>query len=206
MSATAYAAVNHYQMDDFRPYIYRTHDYRQDLDVGNERHSRQLPSCARCGRIRSSRNCCMRVLKAAFMFRSMMAIIGKACSSTCPIVPVTDLTAKGWRPHRLNARPRILDTGRCDPARTDDRGCRASTPLHVFQPRAAYRVGRAGVAAATADVIVDYYLAQTPSQPVTIEFQDGTGKTIKSFTSNASRERRGEGRGNRPQGGQAGRT
>ncbi len=118
-----------------------------------------------------------------------------------PNVPVTDLTVKdGDLIASTQGRAFwILDDVTPLEQMTEDV---SNTPLHVFKPRAGYRVGR-GRGSSDSGLIVDYYLAQTPSQPVTIEFQDGTGKAIKTFTSSASRERRGESRGNRPQGGQA---
>ncbi len=80
MSATAYAAVNRYQMDDFRPYIYRTHDYGktwtlvtsgipEDTFVRTVRQDPVAAEVAVCGH----RN-------AAFTFLSTTAITGRACS------------------------------------------------------------------------------------------------------------------------------
>ena len=71
--------------------------------------------------------------------------------------------------------------------------------MRLFKPRAAYRTGRggrggggSGVGLYAGSVVVDYYLGQTSEQPITLEFQDAGGKTIRKFTSGGRARGRGQ--------------
>jgi len=190
--ATAYAAVNHYQMDDFRPYIYRTHDFGKTWTLVTNgipdntfvRTVRQDPSEPK-------------LLYAGTETGVYVSFDDgdhwQSLQLNLPIVPVTDLTIKhGDLIASTQGRAFwILDDVTPLEQMTADL---ANAPLHVFQPRAAYRVapGRGS----EGGVILDYYLAQSPSQPVEIEFLDAAGKTIKTFKSSV-RGRRAEVRGGR---------
>ena len=198
--ASAYAAVNHYQMDDFKPYIYRTHDFGKTWKLVTN----GIPATTFVRTVRED------PVRPKLLYAGTESGVyvsfddgdnWQSLQLDLPNVPVTDLTVKdGDLIASTQGRAFwILDDVTPLEQMTEDV---SNTPLHVFKPRAGYRVGR-GRGSSDSGLIVDYYLAQTPSQPVTIEFQDGTGKAIKTFTSSASRERRGESRGNRPQGGQA---
>ena len=50
-AGTAYVAANRYQMDDMRPYIYKTTDYGGDMEADHERDS---PERVRAGGARGS--------------------------------------------------------------------------------------------------------------------------------------------------------
>ena len=198
--ATAYAAVNRYQMDDFRPYIYRTHDSGKTWTLVTN----GIPDDAFVRTVRQD------PVEPKLLYAGTESGVyvsfddgdhWQSLQLNLPIVPVTDLTIKD---SDLIASTQGRAFWILDDVTPMEQMTANSTdsPLHLFQPRAAYRAARER-AGNTSGVIVDYYLQQSPSQQVTIEFQDVTGKTIKSFSSGASEDRRTGGRGG-GRGGQGG--
>jgi photosystem II stability/assembly factor-like uncharacterized protein len=190
-AGTAYAAVNRYQMDDFRPYVYRTHDFGktwtlvtsgipEDAFVRTVRQDPAQPKLLYAG------------TETGIYVSFDDGDHWQSLQLNLPIVPVTDLTLKdGDLIASTQGRAFwILDDVTPLEQITAEA---ANSPLHLFQPRAAYRGGRGGrgggggrgAGVGPGGVIVDYYLAQVPSQPVTLEFQDAAGKTIKTFSSEA---------------------
>lgn len=182
--ATAYAAVNRYQMDDFKPYIYRTHDYGKTWTLITDgiaptafaRSIRQNPVNPK-------------LLYAATELGVYVSFDDgdhwQSLQLNLPIAPVTDLT--------LNDGDLVISTqGRAfwvldDTTSLEQLSAHVELePMHLFKPRPAYRVvtrGFGGGGGAPSGVVVDYSLSDTPSQPVTIEFLDSAGKLIKKFSS-----------------------
>lgn len=192
-ASTAYAAVNRYQMDDFHPYLYRTHDYGrtwtpvtsgipEDTFVRTVRQDPAQPKLLYAG------------TETGVYVSFDDGDHWQSLQLNLPIVPVTDLTLKdGDLIAATQGRAFwILD----DVTPLEQMTAEVtSSPFHLFQPRATYRGGRGGrggggggrggAGATPGGVIVDYYLAQAASQPVMLEFQDAAGKTIKTFSSEA---------------------
>jgi photosystem II stability/assembly factor-like uncharacterized protein len=194
-AATAYAAANRYQMDDFHPYIYRTHDYGktwtlvasgipEDTFVRTVRQDPAHPQLLFAG---TETGVCVSFDDGDHW---------QSLQLNLPIVPVTDLTLKD---SDLVASTQgrafwILDN--ITPLEQLTSGMETSA-MHLFTVRPAYLTGRGGRGGARgvagpSGVIVDYYLAEAPTQPVTLEFQDAGGKPIKKFTSAASSGGRGQ--------------
>jgi len=195
--ATAYAAVNRYQMDDFRPYIYRTHDYGKTwtLIVNG------IPSDTFVRTVRQD------PARPGLLFAGTETGVyvsfdegdhWQSLQLNLPVVPVTDLTVKD---DDLIASTQgrafwILDNiSPLEQATSDS----VSAQTRLFKPRAAYRTGRGGrfgggggAGLYAGSVIVDYYLARASEQPVTLEFQDANGKTIRKFTSGGQPRGRGQ--------------
>ncbi|MGB7023752.1 MAG: hypothetical protein WBD73_08145 [Candidatus Acidiferrales bacterium] len=195
--AAAYAAVNRYQMDDFRPYIYRTHDYGKTwtLIVNG------IPSDTFVRTVRQD------PVRPGLLFAGTETGVyvsfdegdhWQSLQLNLPVVPVTDLTVKdGDLIASTQGRAFwILDNiSPLEQAKPDDVGAQ----MRLFKPRAAYRTGRGGrfgggggAGLYAGSVIVDYDLAQASKQPVTLEFQDADGKTIGKFTSGGQRRGRGQ--------------
>jgi len=203
--ATAYVAANRYQVDDFRPYLYRTHDYGKTwtLVVNG------IPNYAFVRTVRQD------------PVRSQLLFVGtetgvyvsfddgkqwQSLQQNLPIVPITDLT--------LHNGDLIASTqGRAFWALDNITPLEQLTtevtnsPLHLFSPPPAYRGGRGRSfePRGTLDgVVVDYTLSEVASRPLTIEFMDPQGTVIKSFSSarKESSSNRGMGtRGSVPHGG-----
>jgi photosystem II stability/assembly factor-like uncharacterized protein len=196
-SATAYAAVNRYQMDDFRPYLYRTHDYGKtwtlivngipsDTFVRTVRQDPARPGLLFAG------------TETGVYVSFDEGDTWQSLQLNLPVVPVTDLTVKDAD---LIASTQgrafwILDNISPLEQATSDK---ASAQMRLFKPRAAYRIGRggrgvggSGAGLYAGNVIVDYHLAQTPEQSVTLEFQDVDGKIIRKFTSGGQARGRGQ--------------
>jgi photosystem II stability/assembly factor-like uncharacterized protein len=194
-AATAYAAANRYQMDDFHPYIYRTHDYGktwtlvasgipEDTFVRTVRQDPAHPQLLFAG------------TETGVYVSFDDGDHWQSLQLNLPIVPVTDLTLKD---SDLVASTQgrafwILDN--ITPLEQLTSGMETSA-IHLFTVRPAYLTGRGGRGGARgvagpSGVIVDYYLGEAPTQPVTLEFQDAGGKPIKKFTSAASSGGRGQ--------------
>ncbi len=176
---TAYVAANHYQMDDFAPYVYRTDDYGATwtkIVTG-------LPADDYARSIREDPG------------REHLLYLGtehgvyvslddgghwESMRLNLPDTPVHDLTVK-------NDDLIIATHGRAFYVLDDISPIRqwtdqtSSDALHLFKP-VATRLGLDRGAR------VDYYLKGN-AQKVTIEFLDQQGKTIRTFTGTAGEKK-----------------
>jgi photosystem II stability/assembly factor-like uncharacterized protein len=198
-AATAYVAANRYQVDDFHPYIYRTHDFgktwtlvargiAEDTFVRTVRQDPVRPQLLYAG------------TETGVYVSFDDGDDWQSLQLNLPVVPVTDLTV-----HEGDV---IISTQGRSFWILDDvtpleqvAGDVTAAPLHLFKPRPAYRTGRGRSfgpgGGAPSGVIVDYSLAQAATQPVKLEFLDASGKTIKTLSSEAKGEPEMRGRGGR---------
>lgn len=186
---TAYVAANRYQLDDFRPYLYRTRDFGKTWTLITS----GIPANTFARTIRED------PIRKGLLFAGTETGVyvsfddgqqWQSLQMNLPVVPITDLAVKD---HDLIAATQgrsfwILDDitplEQFSPQAT-------SAPAHLFTPRPAYRMQHArffGPRAGAGQnppygVIVDYSLAEAATQPVTLEFLDAAGKSIKTFSS-----------------------
>lgn len=205
--ATAYAAVNRYQMDDFRPYLYATHDYGKtwalitngiapDTFVRSVREDPSQPDLL------------FAATETGVYVSFDRGAQWQSLQLNLPIVPVTDLTVRdgdliaSTQGRAFWILDDITPLEQATATKTD-------ASARLFKPRDAYRItrrffrGGSGSGLYDGGVTVDYFLAQAPAQPITMEFETADGKLIKSFRSTVrTREtmgRRGaQGRQGRP--------
>lgn len=192
---TAYVAANRYQMNDFKPYIYRTHDSGKTWKlISNGISDDTFVRSVRQDHVRKD------LLYAATETGVYVSLDDgdhwQSLQLNLPVVPVTDLTVKD-NDLLVSTQGRsfwILDD--VSPLRqlTADTG---ASKAHLFQPSAAYRFrgGRSPEKLPKnlgqnppGGVIVYYYLAETATQPVSLEFQDTSDATIATFSSDAKPE------------------
>jgi photosystem II stability/assembly factor-like uncharacterized protein len=191
-TGTAYVAANRYQLDDMRPYLYKTNDYGATwTPITNGIPSTEFTRVVREDPERAG-------LLYAGTERGVWVSFDDGANwqtlrRNLPLVPVHDLAVKDgdliaathgrsfWILDDLSAlrqlRPEI-----------------PRTPAYVFKPRKVYRAtfgGGGGTGAAgghpsganpPSGGVIYYWLAQ-PRQLVTMDFLDGQGKVIRSFTS-----------------------
>jgi hypothetical protein len=196
--ATAYVAANRYQVDDFRPYLYRSHDYGKTWTaVVNGIPGDTFVRTVRQDPVRSD------LLFAGTETGVYVSFDdGKQWQSlqqNLPIVPITDLT--------LHNGDLIASTqGRAfwvldNITPLEQLTAEASnSPLHLFAPRPAYRGGRSrsfGPRGPLDGVVVDYVLSEAPNGLLTIEFMDQQGTVIKSFSSAVKESSSNRGMGTR---------
>ena len=191
-AGTAYVASNHYQMDDMRPYIYRTTDYGATWKLitngidPNEfvRVVREDPE--RAGLLYAGTE---RGVWVSFDDGAGWQTLRR----NLPIVPIHDLAVKEgdliaathgrsfWILDDLSAMRQM------SPAVV-------AKPAHLFKPRNVYRVGFNGGGGTGAtgghptgqnppSGAVLYYWLKSPNQVVKMDFLDSKGALIKSFTS-----------------------
>jgi photosystem II stability/assembly factor-like uncharacterized protein len=181
---TAYVAATRYQMDDFRPYIYRTHD-------GGRNWTRTVAGIPEDTFVRTVRQ---DPVHPQLLFAGTETGVyvsfddgdhWQSLQLNLPVVPVTDLTLRDgdlvastqgrafWVLDDISALEQWSRDTSADRAR-------------LFSPRAAYRVPAGRGAGASGGVIVDYYLPSAPAQPITLEFEQADGAPIKSFSSVSS--------------------
>jgi photosystem II stability/assembly factor-like uncharacterized protein len=183
-AATAYAAVNRYQMDDFHPYIYRTHDYGRTWTLAVT----GIPADTFVRTVRQD------FVRASLLFAGTETGVyvsfddgdhWQSLQLNLPVVPVTDLT--------IHDSDLIASTqGRAfwilDDVGSLQQGAASSdSEVRLYKPRDAYRDRNSRAfgetRAAPTSVIVDYSLDRVLAQPVILEFQDAAGKTIQTFSS-----------------------
>ncbi len=83
-AGTAYAAIDRHKLDDFNPFIYKTHDFGKTWALINN----GIPAGAYVRSVREDpkmeRLCCMRVPRPGFTSPPTTARTGSPCNSTCP--------------------------------------------------------------------------------------------------------------------------
>ena len=189
---TAYVAANRYQLDDMKPYLYRTADYGATWTL----ITNGIPATEFARVLREDPE------RAGLLYagteRGVWVSFDNGANwqslrRNLPIVPVHDLAVKEgdliaathgrsfWILDDLSALRQLT------PEIT-------RTPAHLFKPRTVYRAsfgGGGGNGAAgghptganpSSGAVVYYWLAQ-PRQLVTLDFLDSQGKLIRSFTS-----------------------
>jgi len=191
-SGTAYVAANRYQLDDMKPYLYKTTDYGASwTSITSGIPATEFTRVLREDPERAG-------LLYAGTERGVWVSFDDGANwqslrRNLPIVPIHDLAVKQgdliaathgrsfWILDDLSAlrqlAPEIV-----------------RTPAHLFKPRKVYRAsfgGGGGTGAAgghptganpPSGAVVYYWLAQ-PRQLVTLDFLDSQGKVIRSFTS-----------------------
>ena len=187
----AYAAVQRYRTDDFRPYIFRTEDYGESWTLIVDGIPEDYP-------VRTVREDPERegLLFAGTEFGVFVTLdSGSSWQSLQRNLPVTPVTGM-----RVAHDDMILSTqGRSfwilddiSPLREIETATKAGT--HLFKPRDAVRltnVGAASMAELTPDprpagVLIHYYLGQTPENEIHIEVIDRRGEVIQIFSSDSA--------------------
>ena len=191
-AGTAYVAANRYQLNDMQPYLYRTTDYGRSWTKITD----GIPSTEFTRVIREDPE--RRGLLFAGTERGVWASFDdgahwQSLRRNLPIVPVHDLAiTEGdliaathgrsfWIIDDLSALRQVSAEV-------------VSRPAHLFQPRDAYRIqwGQGNPVAAhhptgqnpPSGAVVYYWLKGAPKE-VTLDFLDGAGKVIRTFTSRA---------------------
>jgi photosystem II stability/assembly factor-like uncharacterized protein len=188
--AVAYMSATRYQMDDFRPYFYKTSDFGKTwtrIDAG-------IPMGAYARSIRED------VVRRGLLF---------AATETGVYVSFDDgakwetlqlnLPRSSVRDIRVHGNDLVVAThGRAFWAMDDISSLRqmadsiTAKRLHLFQPADAYRFagGHGGGRGAGENpydgVLVDYWFKDAPKEPVTIQFIDAKGIAIRSFKSESA--------------------
>ncbi|HZK77716.1 MAG TPA: glycosyl hydrolase [Gemmatimonadaceae bacterium] len=190
---TAYVAANHFQMDDMRPYIYRTTDYGASWQLLVDgipptefvRVVREDP--VRKGLLYAGTE---RGVWVSFDDGAHWQTLRK----NLPIVPVHDLAIKeGDLIAATHGRSFWILDDLSALRQMNPNITRSAT--HLFKPRDVYRAafnGGGGTGAAGGHPTgqnppsgaVIYYWLKTPGQLVTMDFLDSNGKLIRTFTSN----------------------
>ncbi|PYO49667.1 MAG: glycosyl hydrolase, partial [Gemmatimonadetes bacterium] len=189
---TAYIAANRYQLDDMKPYLYKTTDYGATWTlITNGIPATEFTRVLREDPERAG-------LLYAGTERGVWVSFDNGANwqslrRNLPIVPIHDLAVKEgdliaathgrsfWILDDLSALRQLNPEIRRSPA-------------HLFKPRKVYRAsfgggggngaagGRPTGANPPSGAVIYYWLAQ-PRQVVTLDFLDTQGKVIRSFTS-----------------------
>jgi photosystem II stability/assembly factor-like uncharacterized protein len=192
-AGTAYIASNHYQMDDMRPYIYKTSDYGATWQlITNGIPATEFTRVVREDPERAG-------LLYAGTERGVWVSFNDGANwqtlrRNLPIVPIHDLAVKeGDLVAATHGRSFwILDDLSALRQMTT---AITSGQAHLFKPRNVYRAGFNGGGGTGAagrhpagenppSGAIVYYWLKSPRQVVTMDFLDAKGKVIKSFTSN----------------------
>ncbi len=189
---TAYVAVNRYQMDDLKPYIYRTTDFGQTWTlVVNGIPATEFVRAVREDPVR--RGLLYAATERSVWVSFNAGAIWQSLKRNLPLVPVHDLAVKeGDLIAGTHGRSFwILDD--LSALRQLNLGVTART-ANLFKPRDVYRAdfrGGGGTGAAGGhpsgqnppNGAVVYYWLKDKNQTVTLEFMDSKGSVIRKFTS-----------------------
>lgn len=198
--ATAYVAATMYKFDDYKPYLYQTTDYGKTW----KKITNGIPETAFTRVIREDPN--KRGLLYAGTETGLYVsfdngAIWQSLQLNLPVVPITDL-AIHKREQELVAATQgrsfwIFDDLPVLHQMMDVGGFKAVDAVHLFKPKAAYRMPGAGgftlpptatVGANPASGVVVYYSLKTkPANDVVLELFDSNGKSIRKFTGRVPR-------------------
>jgi photosystem II stability/assembly factor-like uncharacterized protein len=198
-AGTAYVAAKRYQLDDFRPYIYKTTDYGKTW----KKIVKGIPENVFVHAVREDPN--RKGLLYAGTERGVYVSFDdgenwQSLQLNLPVVPIHDLMVQKREMDLVVATHGrsfwILDDLTPLYQLTDDV---AKADVHLFKPRATYRMrggggfggggGRASVGRNPANgVVVYYYLKNKPRDEVKLEFLQEDGTVIRSFSSRAERQ------------------
>ena len=180
-AGTAYVAGNRYLLDDFTPYLYRTDDYGRTWT----RITTGIPTG---DFLRSVREDVVRPgLLYAATERGVFASWNngqswKSLSLNLPVTQVSDIAVTrndlviSTHGRSFWVLPNIAVLRQLgDAVRISEATAAAAKPVHLFAPAPAIRGIDPGVT-------VDYYL-EKPAQSLMLEFLDGSGRVIRSFSS-----------------------
>lgn len=195
-AGTAFVAATMYKLDDFKPYLYKTSDYGKTW----KKITSGIPDNAFTRVIREDPN--RRGLLFAGTETGLYVSFDdgenwQSLQLNLPVVPIADLAihkrekdlvaaTQGRSFWVLDDLPMLYQLA--DAAKADS---------YLFKPEDAYRMpgggfggggGRGGAAGQNpaAGAVLYYYLKNKPNTEVTIEFLDGSGKSIKKFSSKAA--------------------
>jgi photosystem II stability/assembly factor-like uncharacterized protein len=190
----AYAAVDRHRVDDFKPYIYRTHDYGKHW----ERADNGIDSNAYVNVVRSDRT------KKGLLYAGTETgvyvsfddgVHWQSLQFNLPISSVRDLAVHD---NDLIAATHgrafwILDD--ITPLQQIDKEM-LNSEAHLFTPERAIRIRRSENSDTPlppeephgtnppSGAILDYYLRSTPQQPITLEILDHSRNLVRKFSSN----------------------
>jgi len=190
-AATAFVAANRYQLDDYRPYVYKTTDYGKSWQAITS----GIPERAFARTVREDpvrKNLLYAGTESGVYFSLDGGGRWQSLQLNLPIVPITDLTVKD---NDLIASTQgrafwILD----DVTPLHDLAEAMTMAAHLVAPRNAVRVRRGGFGRAPSGAgqnppggaAVTYWLGR--DQDVTIEIVDAKGAVVKRAT---NRDRNG---------------
>lgn len=187
-AATAYIATNRYELDDYKPYIYKTDDYGKTWKL----ITTGIPEGAFVRSVREDPK------RKGLLYSGTETGVyvsfddgenWQSLQLNLPVVPIYDITIRNddlvvathgrsfWILDDLTLLHQLKDET-------------LSSKMHLFQPRETYRMGfssrfRGGAVGEnpSSGVVVYYYLEDVPKKEVTLEFLDSGGNLIKTFRS-----------------------
>jgi hypothetical protein len=197
-AGTAYVAATMYKSDDFRPYLYKTSDYGKTW----KKIVNGIPDHAFTRVVREDPNH-KGLLVAGTEFGLYISYDDgenwKPFQLNLPITPVTDVAF-----HKREQELVVATQGRAFyvlddmPLLYQVNGSVATEDAHLFKPKDTYRFGAGGRGGGgggrgggpvgenpAAGAVVYYSLKDKPKGDVTLEFLDGSGKVVNTFSSRA---------------------
>ena len=185
----AYLATNRYQQDDFKPYLWKTTDYGQTWTAINT----GIPTGAYTRSIRED------PVRRGLLYAGTETGVYVSFNDGARWEPLQlNLPRASVRDLRVHGNDLIAAThGRSFWVIDDISVLRqladsvTARQTYLFQPSQAVRWVSGGGSSLTAGqnpkggATIDYYFKATPTGTVTLEFRDGAGKVIRSYTSDS---------------------
>ncbi len=185
--AVAYLSATRYQLDDFRPYLYKTTDYGKTwtrIDAG-------IPMGAYTRSIRED------PIRRGLLFAATETGVWVSFDDGARWETLQlNLPRASVRDLRVHDNDLVVATHGRAFWSLDDIGVLrqlhdsvTAKPLHLFQPSTAYRYAGGHGGGRTAGenpydgVLVDYWVGKAPVEKLTLEFLDPRGTVVRSFAS-----------------------
>lgn len=192
-AATAYVAANRYELDDYKPYIYKTDDYGKTWKL----ITKGIPEGAFVRSVREDPK------RKGLLYSGTETGVyvsfddgenWQSLQINLPVVPIYDITIRNddlvVATHGRSFW--ILDDQTLMHQLKDET---VSSKMHLFKPRETYRMGfsfrfRGGAVGEnpSSGVVVYYYFKEAPKEEVTLELLDTGGNLIKTFRSHKGKE------------------
>jgi photosystem II stability/assembly factor-like uncharacterized protein len=186
-AGTAYVAANRYQLDDYRPYVFKTSDYGTSWQA----MASGIPERSFVRTVREDpkrKGLLFAGTETGVYYSTNDGATWQSLQVNLPIVPITDLTIKDGDLIAATQGRAFWVLDDITPLR-DVTDAVVSSGAHLFPPRDATRTRRAGFGRGPtgmgqnppAGAIVSYFLGA--AQDITLEFLDARGTVVKTASS-----------------------
>ncbi|HXS98187.1 MAG TPA: hypothetical protein VN736_26495 [Candidatus Limnocylindrales bacterium] len=193
-AGTAFVAATNYQLDDFRPYLYKTNDYGKTWTkivngIPDDHFTRVIREDP------NHRGLLVAGTELGLFISFDDGANWKSFQQNIPIVPITDIQFhKREKDMVVGTQGRAFYVLDDMPLVYQINDSVATEAAHLFKPKDPYRMGGGrfgggrGAAAVgenpPAGAVVYYWLKDKPKGELTLEFLDGAGKVVHKFSSN----------------------
>ena len=190
---TAYAAVDRHRLEDYKAYLYRTHDGGKSWQIVTEDPRRRISQ-------RGARRPARKGLLYAGTETGIYVSFDdgdhwQPLQFNLPVASVRDINVMGRRYRRRHPRSSVLGARRHHLAPRGQPKSSSTEDVHFYKPQVATRTRPGGEEATpypkeiphgdnpATGAVFDYYLRSGASSPITLEIFNAKGESVRKFSS-----------------------